>query len=65
MLKFCIKVFKIILSWIYFLFGMIIDITPKFYSKLSLTYNLQVKVMDLKKFYVKVLPQSSEEFLFT
>ena len=38
---------------------MIIDIAPKFYSALSLPYNLQVKVTDLEnfmlKFYLKVL----------
>ena len=45
------------------MFDMIIDIAPKFYSAVSLPYNLQVKVMDLEiKFYFKVLPQS---ILFT
>ena len=36
-----------------------IDIAPKFYSVVSLPYNLQVKVTDLEiTFYFKVLPQS-------
>ena len=37
---------------------MILDIAPKFYSTLSLPYNLQVKVTDrnlMLKFYLKVL----------
>ena len=46
------------LAWIYFIFGMIIDIGPKFYSALSLPYDLGVKVMDFE-IYVKVLPQCS------
>ena len=32
-----------ILAWNYFIFGMIIDIGPKFYSALSLPYDLEVK----------------------
>ena len=54
MLKFCIKVFKIsqflnsCMDLRCFIFGMIIDIGPKYYSALSPPYDLEVKVPDLE-----------------
>ena len=48
-------------QWIWFIFGMMIDIGPEFYSAIAPTtpiYDLKVKVTDLEllclKFYVKV-----------
>ena len=52
MLQFCVKVFKILYflnsCMIYFIFGIVIDIGPIFYSALSLPYDLEVKVTYLE-----------------
>ena len=52
MLKFCLKVFKISFFFnpcmLYFIFAMIIDNGPNFYSALFSPYDLEVKVTDLK-----------------
>ena len=54
-----------ILAWIYFIFGMIIDICPKFYSALSPPDDFEVKVTNLEIISLSFISEFLKSCIFS